>query len=246
MTFKADIRHWPTLDAFVAYLAKVPRPNWVTKICNHNTYVPNEKQWKGIPSVQACMRTYIDKGWDAGPHLFLAGDAPNASHTGVFQLTPITEIGIHAGPCNSTALGLEWVGDFEARLPSTAQYQLGLAANVAIARAWGLDASAITMHKLCMPGRTCPGRYFPLDHLREDVADRLAATSAHGPYRVRGLPVYYDSLLTKPTGVHLSPDNVVLIDATAADKPAQYHPRAVHVADSQGGGFVNVDGLERA
>jgi len=246
MSFDADIRHWQTLGDFAADLAKLPRPGWVTHICNHNTYRPNERQWKGVASVQSCMQTYIGKGWSAGPHLFLAGDAPKVGDTGIFQLTPLGHIGVHAGPCNSHAIGIEWVGDFDARPCSAQQYALGLAVNVVLCRAWGLDAGAITIHKLCMPGRTCPGRYFPFDQLREDVADRLAAASGQGVYRVAGLPVYYDSLLTRPTGAHLAPGQVVLIDATAADNPTRYARNAVHVSDTQGGGFVDGNGLEKA
>jgi N-acetylmuramoyl-L-alanine amidase-like protein len=167
--FAAQIIHWPTLAAFVAHLATVPRPSWCKGITNHNTYIPNEATWYGIPSVKSCMKTYIGKGWDAGPHLFVAAVAPNPAHLGIFQLTPLTHQGIHAGACNTDHLGIEHVGDFDARAPTYAQYQLLLDVNRAILKAWGLPASAVNVHNECMPGRTCPGRHLTGAQIRADL-----------------------------------------------------------------------------
>src|SRR5262245_43659430 len=124
MSFDAQIIHWPTLEAFTAHLANIPRPGWCKRTTHHNTYIPNESQWRGVASVQGRTQTYNVKGRDSGPHLFIAAAAPNPAHRGIFQLTPITHRSTHAGACNIDSLGIENVGHFNARPPTEAQYQV--------------------------------------------------------------------------------------------------------------------------
>lgn len=102
ITFDADFKHWPTVEAFVAYLATIKRPAWCHGITNHNTYIPNESQWHGIKSLDSMRSTYIGKGWSAGPYLYLAAEAPNLADTGIFQMTPLT------GRCGSSSPS--WAG----------------------------------------------------------------------------------------------------------------------------------------
>jgi hypothetical protein len=167
--FDIDIKHWPTLDSFVAYLDTIPRPSWCFGITNHNTYIPNEQQWRGLVSMTSMKQTYIGKGWSAGPHLFLAAEAPNPADRGIFQMTPLPHVGVHAGPCNNNHLGIENVGDFDARPPSPAQYQLAVAVNRAILHAWMMVPNAVNVHRECMSGRTCPGRHFDANKFRADL-----------------------------------------------------------------------------
>lgn len=164
--FDIDIQHWPTLSAFVAYLQGVPRPAWCRGITNHNTYRPNESQWAGVASMISMKETYIAKGWDAGPHLYLAAEAPNPIHRGIWQMTPLTHRGIHAGACNTTNLGIENVGDFDAHPPSAAQLTLLLAVNRAIMERWGIPPDQVNVHNECMAGRTCPGKYLTGTQIR--------------------------------------------------------------------------------
>lgn len=190
--FNAAIRHWPTLDAFVAYLRTVPRPPWCHGVTNHNTYIPNETQWRGIASVESCRDVYIGKGWSAGPHLFLAASAPDPANIGIFQLTPITDPGVHAGACNSDHLGIENVGDFDAHPPTPAQLDLLYGVNRAILRAWGLPPSAVNVHNECMPGRTCPGRYLTGAQVRQALSVP-PKPSLPAVYRFRYSQVVYQS-----------------------------------------------------
>src|SRR5688572_4216353 len=90
MAFDMQLMHWPTLDAFASYLRGVPRPLWVKGLTNHNTYIPNETQWRGVLSMRSMRAAYIEKGWTAGPHLYLAAIAPNPADTGIWQMTPLT------------------------------------------------------------------------------------------------------------------------------------------------------------
>lgn len=170
MPFDIQIIHWPTISAFTAYLQGVPRPSWCKGITNHNTYIPNETQWHGRASVESCMHTYIAKGWSAGPHLFLAAEAPNAADTGIWQMTPLAHPGVHAGACNSDHLGIENVGDFDAHSPSPAQYTLLLAVNRALLERWGMPPASVKVHNECMAGRTCPGKYLTGTQIRASLS----------------------------------------------------------------------------
>lgn len=229
--FDADIRHFPTLEAFVAYLRGIPRPSWCTAICNHNTYIPNETTWYGIPSVQSCMKTYIGKGWSAGPHLFLAAESPRASDRGIFQLTPLAHVGVHAGPCNDDHLGVENVGDFQARPPTPAQYQLLLDVNRAILQAWGLTPDRVNVHNECMPGRTCPGKYLSGAQIRADLAKPVDPTQT---YLTRvPTPIFEDYRADSALAFGGGADCVIPVGSVVAvDK--RYSTGFAHLADGRG------------
>lgn len=231
MPFDIQIIHWPTISAFTAYLHGVPRPSWVTRLTNHNTYIPNETQWRGRASVESCMRTYIAKGWSAGPHLFVAAEAPNPAHTGIWQMTPLSHPGVHAGACNADALGIENVGDFDARPPSPAQYLLLLAVNRALLARWGMPPSAVNVHNECMSGRTCPGKYLTGTQIRADLNRKWPPPIVLPTrrYRVRGIPVYERSDRTGPQWGCLQQDEIIEID----------EPSNGHLAD--GRGFIRFD-----
>lgn len=171
MAFDIQIIHWPTISAFQAYLGGVPRPAWVKGITNHNTYQPDERDWAGMTSMNAMMKYYRDtKGWDSGPNLYLCAKAPNPKDTGIWQMTPITHPGTHAGACNHDHLGIENVGDFDRAPPSPDQYTLLITVNLLIMQHWGLPPSTINVHNECMTGRTCPGKYLTGTQIRADLS----------------------------------------------------------------------------
>lgn len=239
MAFDAVIQHWPTISAFNAYLQGVSRPKWVKGITCHNTYKPNDRTWAGLQSMQSMLKHYRDtNGWSSGPHLYLAAHAPNPAHTGVWQLTPITRPGTHAGDCNDDHLGIEWVGDFDARPPTAAQYTMGIAVNLLILRHWGLPPEAVNVHNECMVGRTCPGKYVTGTQIRADlrkVAPRPPPTpipTSPRPCRVVGLPIYQRSDHTGALAGHLITGEHVAIDDLSNG----------HLVDARG--FVDITGLE--
>ncbi len=242
MAFDMTIIHWATVADFAVYLTSHPRPAWCEGLCDHNTYRPDENGWQGLASMRSMAKTYASRGWTAGPHLFCAAVCPDPADRGVWQMTPLAHQGVHAGPCNSTHLGIEHVGDFQARPPTYAQWQLAVDVNVAICRAWRLRAGVVRVHKECMPDRVCPGQYFSANTLRADVQAALLAPT-HGQYRVIGVPIYHDSQLQSPTGQHIESGTLIAIDATAIDNPTAYHKRAGHL--ESGDGFINLDGAEK-
>lgn len=197
MTFDADFLHFPNVKAFATYLAGIPRPAWCKGATVHNSYVPNEYQWRGLASMSSMKQTYIGKGWSAGPHLYLAAEAPDPKDTGIFQMTPIDHFGVHAGACNSDHLGIENVADWQARPPTPLQYELLMDVLLTILRQWGLPPSSVNVHRECMQGRTCPGRYLDATKLRADLAAGGVSSAWPRQYRFRYPQVVYTSRDTR-------------------------------------------------
>lgn len=147
---------FPDLPSFAAWLRSHPALTWKPAGSTyHNTYRPDEAQWRGHVSMRSMQETYEAKGWDRGPHLYLAaGTAPGTE--GIFVMTPPSLPGIHAGACNPTRFGIEVVGDFQNRRMTEAQLALLVGAAAELHR-YARIGPDIIAHRDCMPGRTCPG-----------------------------------------------------------------------------------------
>ncbi len=238
MAFDSQFIHWPTLGAFVAYLQSVPRPPWCNALTNHNTYHPNEAEWRGLASMQSMQATYIARGWTSGPHLYLAAQAPNPANTGIWQMTPITRPGTHAGACNPNHLGIESVGDFNARPPTPDQYTLLMAVNRAILMRWGIPPEKVNVHNECMAGRICPGKYLTGTQIRADLNKTWLPVPDRWPARVVGLPVYQQSDHSGALWGHLRSDQDVVIDDLSNGHVAEVDGQHAPI------GFVDLKGLE--
>lgn len=233
MAFDATIIHWRTIAEFAAALATIRRPAWCVGITHHNTYSPDDLHWRGMASMLSMRDYYRDtKEWPSGPNLFLAAQCPNPADRGIWQMTPITHPGTHAGACNHDHLGIESVGDFQARPPSPDQYALLLAVTRLIMQQWGFPPASVNVHRDCMPGRTCPGKFLTSTQIRADLGKAPPKPKPPAPYRVHGLPVYQRSDRTGALWGFLHPGEEVLID----------DPKSGHLAD--GRGFVDTAGLE--
>jgi hypothetical protein len=244
--FQADIRQFKTVAQFAAYLSALPKPNWTLgKIrhgpigsCVHNTYIPTEPQWRGRPTMLAMQASYAAKGWSSGPHVYLAQHSPNPEHNGIWQMTPPTMPGTHAGACNVQRFGVEVVGDFDKRHWTALQRQLLLETLEAL-HIWANLQADIVGHRDCMPGRTCPGdaAYADLPKLRDDLAIALAFRRAPVKrHRVLGVPVYQRQEGTGPVAGYLREGEIVEIDAAYANGMGHL---------KSGLGFVDLDSLER-
>ena len=229
--FDSNIQRWATLDAFLAFLRTVPRPAWCIGLTIHNTYIPNEQQWRGLASMRSMQQGYIAKGWSAGPHLFLAADCTTVSDAGIWQMTPLDRVGVHAGPCNSARLGIENVADWNARPPTVSQKALLYGVIKGFIRAWQIETSEIRVHNECMPGRTCPGKFMTGEQLRHEISQVQPKRC-----RVAGLLVYQQQNLQGPIALELPSGTLVDIDVT-------YPNGAGHLKD--GSGFVDMKRLER-
>jgi len=206
MAFDADIQYFPSITAFNAYLRGVPRPAWAQGITHHNTYKPNELTWQGRASMQSMMAYYIGKGWSSGPHLYLAAAAKNRANTGIWQLTPLAHPGTHAGQCNKDHVGIESVGDFDARPPTPDQYTLLITVTLLIMRHWGLPPEAVNVHNECMVGRTCPGKFLTGAQIRADLRK---------PAPPRPVPRLYRAVSCAPVFEDRRPDAPLALTVTA-------------------------------
>lgn len=227
MAFDSDFKQWPTLDAFAAHVATIPCPDWCEGFTVHNSYIPNEAQWRGMASMASMRKTYVGKGWSSGPHLYLAPECLRAADKGIFQMTPLAHQGTHAGACNAHLLGIETIANWDAHPPTPVQYDYLLSVLVILARAWG--KTTLRVHNECMPGRTCPGRYLNANQLRADFQRRLAAPPPPPPitkYLYPGLPVYRDAA-RQSLLLHLPEGATVEIDAI--DAAPDYAPGTGHV-----------------
>jgi len=145
--------HFPTVAAFRAWLATQLRPTWpVIGSTYHNTYKPNESQWRGHASMRSMQTTYEGLGWTTGPHLYLA---VGTNHDGIFVMTPPSIAGTHSPSCNGLRFGIEVVGDFATRPMQNAQLTLLVECAAALHQWAGIGAD-INAHRDC-DRRTCPG-----------------------------------------------------------------------------------------
>lgn len=146
--------HFPDMASFAAWLTTQSPLDWAPiGSTYHNTFTPDESQWRGHASMTSMAGFYAAKGWTTGPHVYLAS---GTAHDGIWVMTPPTMPGTHAGACNAKRFGLEVVGNFDQRLMTRAQLLLLTQAATALHR-WAGIGPDIVAHRDCMPGRTCPG-----------------------------------------------------------------------------------------
>lgn len=175
MDFRADIRRWPTVEDFAAHLARHDPAiaPWATGLTIHHTYIPRIEQWSGQASMVGLREFYSRKGWDSGPQLFIAHGAPNPAHDGIWQLTPVSERGIHGGACNVHRWGIEVVGNFDKAGWPAPLASLVYGAGTALLR-WRNLAADVNGHRECPSTKSCPGTAINLDAVRAEFARRLA------------------------------------------------------------------------
>lgn len=161
--------HFPDVPTFATWLATQPCGDWAVGSTYHNTFRPNEAQWRGLASMTTMAGFYAAKGWETGPHLFLAS---GTDHDGLFVMTPPTMPGTHAGVCNATRFGVEVVGDFHEHPMTPDQLTLLVDALAALHQWQGIGPDVLA-HRDCMPGRTCPGNAAYAQ--KPAIIDRLAA-----------------------------------------------------------------------
>lgn len=183
--FAWDVRQWKTLSDFEAYLTTVADPLWITELILHHTWKPVPATWRGLRTMADLKIYYRDQvpwyddagklrhGWWSGPNLFVCLEAPDPADNGIFQGTPITQQGTHAGPCNSLGVGVEvvWNGD-EAPFPADLNlFVLGVFE--ALAKWSDVPASKVRGHRECGSPKTCPGSKVNVNTFRSQLADRL-------------------------------------------------------------------------
>lgn len=178
MSFACDIRQWKTIEEFSAHL-KAHNPDiapWATGAIIHHTYRPLQSQWRGRTTVEGLRNFYIGKGWDAGPHLFIAANSPNPADDGIWQLSPLNMVGVHAGVCNSHNWGIEVVGDYDNVVwtEETKKIVIGAVGELFKWRSLSVTPSTIKGHRDCNSPKTCPGNMINMDLVRQWINNYLA------------------------------------------------------------------------
>ena len=173
---------------FCNWIRQQPRYSWIRGVTLHHTDVPSLAQWAGQVSVNGLERYYREtKRWSGGPHLFVAsGTAARGLYDGVWQGTQLDRQGVHAGDCNEHYLGLEFVGNYEAHPPTTAQKSDLFLVLDAIFDWLGLpvDINTLKGHRECMLERTCPGSAIDLNLLRAELRVMRSGQPAPIAYQV--------------------------------------------------------------
>lgn len=187
MSFLNLNKRFSSAAELAAYLGTLPAPSWgVIGSTYHNTYVPNESQWRGHASMLSMQQSYVAKGWSTGPHLYLA---VGTAFDGIYLMCPPTQPAIHAGACNANRFGVEVVGDFQARPMAPAQLAL-LVDVLAELHRWARLGPNVVAHRDCMPERTCPGAaaYAQKPEVQRLLAQRLAPAPWIVAWQANGVP----------------------------------------------------------
>ena len=172
--FAMDIRHWRTVAAFRAHLARYRHADtarWARGVVVHHTAKPAPAEWRGLASMQALARYYRGLGWPSGPHLFVASGSPDPAHDGIWQLSPLNAPGTHARAANPAMWGVEHVGDFTVRPMPPDTAALGAGATAALLDWAGLPTTAMTVTPHAQWGKPeCPGAAVDMAAYRRAVA----------------------------------------------------------------------------
>jgi len=187
MSFAIDIRQWKTVEAFEAHLnAHDPAIcDWVQGIVIHHTWRPLPSQWRGRSSIEG-MKAYYERQsppWTAGPHLFIVTGSPNPSDDGIWQMTPLNMVGVHATVCNPTTWGIEVVGDYDDEPWTFSTKQLAVGAAAALAKWRGIIISPQTVkgHRDCKSSKSCPGNAINMQQVRDWINAEINGTPAREP-----------------------------------------------------------------
>lgn len=156
----ACINRMLSLQEWAAYVAGYDfGPVPPTRLVLHHTYIPNQDQWRGLISMRGMQSYYAGMGWKATPHVFAGPD-------GIWLMTPMSKIGIHAGTGNSGyeggklwySIGLEMVGFFDHMRPAGAVWEHAKAVMGGLSKRLGIaPRELISFHRDYTTLKSCPG-----------------------------------------------------------------------------------------
>jgi hypothetical protein len=91
-------------------LSQRQRPSWCDGVTFHHTAVPSLAQRPlgfKLQHLQNLQHYYqAEKGWSAGPHLFVDEDQ-------LWGMTPFDQTGVHAKAFNNRTIGIEVLGNYD-------------------------------------------------------------------------------------------------------------------------------------
>jgi len=157
-----DIQHFRTPEAFYTYLANTQAPTWCTKICIHHTVVPTVAQWRGLASMQAMLAYYRRLGWVTFPHIYVAPD-------GIWQMNNVQLRGTHANAANAFSIGVEVVGNYDARVWEDPIYTYAVDVIQGLLQWRALKDTDIVFHREYNSSKSCPGKAITKDWVRKQI-----------------------------------------------------------------------------
>jgi len=185
MSFSNIGKVW-TVETLREYLEGVAIPAHIRGVTVHHTAFPDlVMRPKGftVQHMKNIRHGYIhDKGWSAGPHLFVDEDQG-------FGMTAFTDRGVHAQSFNSTHLGVELLGDFDRLAEAESERGVAVIRNGAkmvavLLDKLGLDVGSLNYHRDDpQTDKTCPGRNFPDRDFRAMVSGFQSNQLAEPPGR---------------------------------------------------------------
>lgn len=163
----SDVKPQPLrIDQLRAHINGLSFANWRPSfMVIHNTAAPTLAQWKGYPRekrLQNLIGYYRDTmGWPSGPHAFVDDEF-------IWTFTPFNQKGTHSPSWNGTALGIEFVGDYDREDddlgPGLSVKKNAIALFATIHERLGIDPHTIKLHR--EDSRTthaCPGKNLAQD-----------------------------------------------------------------------------------
>lgn len=136
---------------FVEYIREKKITRYIDKIVLHHTHSTITEWKKGERSVKYYKDLYEEKGWDSGPHFFVAPE-------GIWLFTDINIEGIHANDGNEGSVGIEMIGRYDAKAPSGEVWNNTKLVLNALIKKIGLSAREIHLHRKYNSSKSCPGR----------------------------------------------------------------------------------------
>ena len=164
---------------FAEYLGSLKFESWRPQFVTvHNTARPRLSEWASTPGEQRMRNLehyYRDeKGWTAGPHLFVASDL-------IWVFTALTTSGVHSPSWNGVAWGVEIVGDYEVEAFSGDVQDNAVAALAALHAVRGLAPSTLRFHKedIKTSHKNCPGKNIHKGDLIRRIEKMLEGEGEH-------------------------------------------------------------------
>lgn len=140
-----------TKEEFEGYVGDKQVDREINKIILHHTYDTIEEWQDSEVSTDYYKEMYEEKGWEAGPHIFVAPD-------GIWLFTDINKTGVHANEGNANSIGIEMVGRYNDKLPSGKIWGEAKAVIKRLLEKFDLSLEDIHFHREYKPKKDCPGK----------------------------------------------------------------------------------------
>ena len=138
-------------EEFKKYIEKKKIKRKIDKIVLHHTWDTIEQWKKGEISTRYYKKMYEGKGWEVGPHLFVAPE-------GIWLFTDINFQGRHANEGNKGSVGIEIVGRYDDNLPSGEIWENTKTALKILLNKFNLKSKDIHFHREYNLQKSCPGK----------------------------------------------------------------------------------------